>query len=462
MDPRARLIATALLLALTAGSARAVKPEEVTIELYVMGLRLKDTNPTDHPSTHSTSEFRRKYTRYFKKIELAGPDKNDIFEVLYQRFGKRAATTSNTFRFYRRLREADVRGWMQEAVAAGGGSALKVVLNPFDRRRTLKASEDIEVPDLIGNAWITIEVRDGDSFRKIAARRLDLALAAGMKLPATTTRGQALDALERSILARNHLRFGAWPAAAPVSLGGPKQRVVVLGEYGSRHLGTRRVFSEGLQRFTLVHEAAHIGDTGRCSDRGYAYGPDGHHGLQEITTPHEAFSEAWGHCFGVNVWPEFAELVEGVDARPLFVEDPKQPRRKLGIRPQDLTVWDMAANEAYVTRLLQALLSLQGLDLEKLGTAFRAIQGEDCATVGQLLVALSTRNPAVDLEPALAVAFANRDRGNYTRLLRGEVGPGNQRNTNPRLQAAPPSPVAPTSPAPAELAQGSAEGLMGF
>lgn len=434
------MTARPLLAAALALTALASASAETSIELEVYSLRRRET----------PGPVGERVEPYWRPVSLDDEGRARLARLCVNRFGEEEAYRSHTWRIFQRLTDPRVAEAMIAAASVSGDVTIRVRVNPFDRRRSLRAGERILLPVGGGNTT-PYQVRSGDTFARIARRLLAAMEARGLiRGPlAELTPRQRVEGMVQVILDANGLRFQAWPA---VNHRGSARQFIQFGEYAYRRRGRVRPDHE-LER-TLVHEAGHLGDANHCGDTGYYYGPDRNHAGTEVLTPQAAFAEGWAHYQSLRVSRRLARrLGPGLLSEGLASE---APRRDL--TPDQVTVRHQVANEYFVARALVRLEAFSSR--EAVEEAFRGLATEirrvQCVTLADLLRVFHRQRPGIPLEAMLRQAFGENDPEGLATLAGGELPDGVERTANPTMNmiVLEPEAIVVRRPAPAEAPTG--------
>lgn len=160
------------------------------------------------------------------------------------------------------------------------------------------------------------------------------------------------------------------------------------GQRDVRLAEPRLGWAGGVQEFlaTLLHEAAHVGDTTPCA-LGNGYGPDDLHYINEVISPQGAFGEGWADYL--------AAVMPGKEQRGLQQPGTLKVEGATAGQYQNVatpTLADYLASEAYVGRILQAIEREFGFPA--MAVAFMQTNRTECRDMGHFLVALASGIPA--------------------------------------------------------------------
>lgn len=341
-------------------------------------------------------------------------------QALQERAGRLPAFSTRRdsllLRVHRLLQDEAVQAGIRRAIRPAGVERIRYLFNPTDTEASLRAGERLVAWDPQSGGLGEIEVEAGDILATLAARLYDDAVRVG-QLPdglSDTDRLEAMRILEQHLRAANPLRFDVWPQATSLGQGTTRERVIAMGESGAAGVPNADL------RAMLVHEAGHIGDLSTCGSVGDGYGPRPGHTLEEIMTPHAALVEGWAQYQSYEFRQDGGRfLTETILDRDLYHDTSGHVVQR--VPAQDLEVWDLISNEAYVARLLKLLAAEIGRDAVE--ETFERTFGDDCGDVLTLLREVGVRFPGVQLAPVLARAFDLRGEDLYAAILAGERPP---------------------------------------
>jgi hypothetical protein len=161
-------------------------------------------------------------------------------------------------------------------------------------------------------------------------------------------------------------------------------------------------------RATLVHEAAHAGDSTRCPR--IDYGLDGLHFLNEVLSPAAALKEGWAVWMSTRVVAPDHRLRLAIQAPPRdLIAEGSEPGVYTSIPWRDARVADLLSTEGWVAHVLSEVGS--GSGWKPLLDAWYRTRNSACRTVATLLETrwhLAAREQQATLLPDLARALGGK------------------------------------------------------